>query len=292
MLALALSFLIHLLLIYSGGRALPSWENLVIKAAPLQVELEQTAAEITPSPAAQPKALIVPGTPDRPAQRAQPDPAGPTRDGVERNQPPWQPAAAIEEQEASSEIPQAAQDVRPAAAALIEKQAEPSAPAGPERNIAAANSSVPQVSSVAVMSDRPAIDLAEIARRSASGKTPIQFGERSKVVGFNEPDIRYAMYINSLRSKLEQVGRLNYPHAAGANLSGSLRVKFAIRADGSLENFSIVRSSGYPVLDAGAEKIVRLTAPYTPLPENIRRETDVLILNFTWTFSGSALSLN
>lgn len=47
------------------------------------------------------------------------------------------------------------------------------------------------------------------------------------------------------------------------------------------------RSSGQPVLDQAALRIVNLAAPYAPFPENIRRDTDVLEITRTWTFTNA-----
>lgn len=113
---------------------------------------------------------------------------------------------------------------------------------------------------------------------------------RRKSIVFKEQDFRYVMYIEGLRLKLERIGSMNYP--AGENLSGALSVKISIRSDGSLEDFSIVQPSRYEELNAGAEKIVRMSAPFSPLPEDIRRETDVLSITIKWTFSRSSQSFD
>lgn len=116
---------------------------------------------------------------------------------------------------------------------------------------------------------------------------------RRKTIGFKEQDFRYVMYIEGLRLKLERIGFLNYPAgAAGGNLSGTLSVKISIRSDGSLEDFSIVRPSSHAELNAGTEKIVRMSAPFSALPENIRRETDILSITIKWTFTGSKQSFD
>lgn len=118
-------------------------------------------------------------------------------------------------------------------------------------------------------------------------------GERRKTISIKEQDFRYAMYIEGLRLKLERIGSLNYPAAAaGGLLSGTLSVKISIHADGSLENVSIVRPSKEEELNAGAEKIVRMSAPFSPLPEGIRREADILSVTIRWTFSRSKQSFD
>ena len=121
----------------------------------------------------------------------------------------------------------------------------------------------------------------------------IQFGERRKSVGLREQDFRYAMYVEGVRIKLERIGSFNYPAAAARNnQSGTLSIKISIRSDGSLEDFSIVRPSAYEALNAGAERIVRMSAPFSPLPENIRQDTDILSITINWSFSNSRQSFD
>jgi protein TonB len=45
------------------------------------------------------------------------------------------------------------------------------------------------------------------------------------------------------------------------------------------------RSSGFKILDAAAERIVTLAAPYAKFPPDIRRDTDVLVITRTWHFA-------
>jgi len=49
----------------------------------------------------------------------------------------------------------------------------------------------------------------------------------------------------------------------------------------------VERSSGNRVLDAAAMRIVRLAAPYAPLTPDIRKDTDILVITRTWTFTSS-----
>jgi outer membrane biosynthesis protein TonB len=53
-----------------------------------------------------------------------------------------------------------------------------------------------------------------------------------------------------------------------------------------------VRPSPHEVLDAGAEKIVRMCAPFSPLPENIRQDTDILTIRINWNFANSRQALD
>ena len=94
-----------------------------------------------------------------------------------------------------------------------------------------------------------------------------------------------AFYLNSWRRKIESVGNLNYPQEARKDkLYGSLRLMVAILADGSLKEVELLDSSGHKVLDDAAIRIVRLSAPYAPFPDELRKSTDVLEIIRTWQF--------
>lgn len=109
---------------------------------------------------------------------------------------------------------------------------------------------------------------------------------RRRFIGARTKEYRFAQYVEDWRIKVERVGNLNYPTAARQqHLVGNLLLTVSIRADGSLENVEINRSSGKSLLDAAAIRIVRLAAPYAPLPPNIRRDTDILSITRTWSFT-------
>jgi len=107
-----------------------------------------------------------------------------------------------------------------------------------------------------------------------------------KVFGATAVGVNYARYVEDWRLKVEAIGNLNYPQEAREkNLSGTLRLMVALRSDGSIERIELERSSGHKALDDAAERIVRLGAPYAPFPDALRRDTDILEIIRTWTFS-------
>lgn len=108
---------------------------------------------------------------------------------------------------------------------------------------------------------------------------------RRKWITARTREYKYASYMEAWRAKVEQVGNLNYPdEAMRRKLSGSLLLGVAISADGSINEITLHRSSGYKVLDDAAIRIVKLAAPFAPLPENIRKEVDILHIERTWQF--------
>jgi len=94
-----------------------------------------------------------------------------------------------------------------------------------------------------------------------------------------------ALYLDSWQRKIEKVGNLNYPSKARRlNLNGSLKMRVAIRYDGSIEEIALLESSGSKILDDAALRIVRIAAPFNPLPPEIRKTTDVLEIIRVWQF--------
>ena len=54
-----------------------------------------------------------------------------------------------------------------------------------------------------------------------------------------------------------------------------------------------MKSSGQRVLDAAAIKIVQMAAPFAAFPADVKRDTDILNITRTWTFTkGDELQSN
>ncbi|HLO92950.1 MAG TPA: TonB family protein, partial [Burkholderiaceae bacterium] len=64
-------------------------------------------------------------------------------------------------------------------------------------------------------------------------------------------------------------------------------VTVAVRADGSVESVSFVRSSGSPALDAAIERTVRDLAVYPPFPPALARDYDVIEIRRSWHFDSA-----
>ena len=111
---------------------------------------------------------------------------------------------------------------------------------------------------------------------------------RRKFIGARTQEYRFAQYIEDWRVKVERIGNLNYPEQARREqVYGKLQLSVSIRADGSIENVEVSRSSGYRILDAAAMRIVKLSGPFAPLPPDITRDTDILTITRTWSFTPS-----
>jgi periplasmic protein TonB len=116
-----------------------------------------------------------------------------------------------------------------------------------------------------------------------------EYNQRPKrhFIGARVEEYRFAQYVEDWRQKIERIGNLNYPDSAKGKLYGSLVLTVAIKKDGALERVELNRTSGHQVLDEAALRIVKLAAPYAVFPEAIRRDTDILEITRTWSFTGA-----
>lgn len=103
-------------------------------------------------------------------------------------------------------------------------------------------------------------------------------------------EYRYARYVEDWRARVEKIGNENYPNEARGKVYGSLRMTVAVRKDGSVVEAAMEKSSGSPVLDRAARRIVNMAAPFPPFPPEIARDTDVLEITRTWVFTNDQLS--
>lgn len=108
---------------------------------------------------------------------------------------------------------------------------------------------------------------------------------KRKAISASTREYKYAAYLDAWRRKVERIGNLNYPDQAKRDsLYGNLVLHVAVRADGSVERVRVLHSSGHKILDDAAVRIVRMSAPFSPFPEEIRKETDILDITRTWQF--------
>jgi periplasmic protein TonB len=98
-----------------------------------------------------------------------------------------------------------------------------------------------------------------------------------------------AAYLNAWRQKVERVGNANFPRGG---VYGDLRLLVVLRYDGTLEDVRVMESSGYPLLDDAALRIVRMAAPYQSFPVEMRKQYDRLEIIRTWQFSRSGASFD
>ena len=94
-----------------------------------------------------------------------------------------------------------------------------------------------------------------------------------------------ARYINNWAKKLERIGNINFPNEAiRLSLSGTLILNATLDRAGRVVEMQIDVSSGSRVLDKAALRIVKLAAPYEPLPSEIRKKYDRLNITRSMVF--------
>ena len=133
-----------------------------------------------------------------------------------------------------------------------------------------------------------ALEIARLEAQISKNWDAYQKLPRRTNVGARTREYRFAQYIEDWRIKVERIGNLNYPEQARQQkVFGSLKLSVSINRDGSVEKVEIDKTSGHPILDAAAVHIVKLAAPFSPLPPNITKDTDILEITRTWTFTSS-----
>ena len=120
---------------------------------------------------------------------------------------------------------------------------------------------------------------AEVRQKSeAYAKRP-----KKKYISASTREYAYAGYMRGWSDRVERIGNLNYPsQARQQKLHGNLLLTVGIRRDGSVSSIEVIKSSGHPLLDAAAERIVRLSAPFPPIP--VDKGIDELYITRTWEF--------
>ena len=109
---------------------------------------------------------------------------------------------------------------------------------------------------------------------------------KRKFIGARAKEYRYALYVDAWRQKVEKIGNKNYPVAAKQKkIYGQLQMTVSIKKDGSIDKIELDRSSGHKILDEAARHIVELGAPYAKFTDEIAKETDILSITRTWTFT-------
>src|SRR5690606_32417230 len=92
-----------------------------------------------------------------------------------------------------------------------------------------------------------------------------------------------AEYLRHRIEWVEKIGNENYPEEAQRRkLYGTIRLAVALERDGNVAGVEILKSSGQRVLDQAAIRIVRLAAPFQPIPPSIREDRIEVIRS--WNF--------
>jgi protein TonB len=226
-------------------------------------------AKITPTPRmVAPRAMVKPVAPSKPAQPLV-APAKPARP----------PQTAVVEPLVKPPVvkPSPPPQVTPAETRQPVGKPPASPPERSKRGGGARTGTPGRLDSAALLGQIAGLD-AETQRR-ASG------GAREKRVSLADTRSLAGFYAADWARKVTRIGEMNFPDAARRlDLSAGPLLDVAIRADGSLRDVRILRSSGNAELDRAARRIVELAAPYPPFPPELRQQVELLHIEAPWRF--------
>jgi len=250
---------------------------------------------VSPPPAATPAppAVPQPATAPSPAPPARPEPAIVTRPA---RSAPAKPAVVARPAPKPSTIAKSTappKPVKPRQIAPVQPLAQPA--------VASRGKIPPPVKPVPPVTARPAPQVApstsrpgrpdsiallgQIAGLEADAERKASAGVRSKWVSLVDTRSPAGFYAADWARKVTRIGEMNFPDAARRlNSSTGPLLEVAIRADGSLREVRVARSSGNAELDRAARRIVELAAPYPPFPAELRQQVDLLKIESPWRF--------
>ncbi len=265
----AFSVVLHVFLLFGIGISLPDLRNIQNSLQPLEVVLVNSKSKSRPLEAEALAQNNLDGGGNTPQDRRAKSPL-PTLSDDERFIP----------EQSTRQIQQLEQEAKNL---LTQSKSE--------HSVAQASDQAQQQQAERASGEDLAQHSLEIARMEAQinkDYDAYQRLPRRKFIGARTQEYRFAQYVEDWRIKVERIGNLNYPEAARQKqIYGSLQLTVSIRADGSVESVEIGRASGQPILDAAAQRIVKLAAPFPPFPPDIRKDTDILSITRTWTFTES-----
>ncbi|WPG38558.1 TonB family protein [Variovorax sp. EBFNA2] len=95
----------------------------------------------------------------------------------------------------------------------------------------------------------------------------------------------YALYVDTLRRRIEVKGTENFPTAAGKKLYGELKMTVTINHDGRVLDTVVDESSGDTTLDRRAQAIVRSVGNFGKFTDAMRKQTDQIVLQSRFKFT-------
>ncbi|KXJ55388.1 MAG: energy transducer TonB [Neptuniibacter sp. Phe_28] len=154
--------------------------------------------------------------------------------------------------------------------------------------IEASNKKVPKESTELTTADllRQSEEIAKLQAELNEAVTSYSRRPRKlHINSINAHKYKAASYEAAWQRKIERVGNLNYPgDVRRKKLSGTLVMSVELYADGNLKKIIINRRSGHKIIDDAAINIVKLAAPFAPLPIALQKEVDILVITRTWQF--------
>lgn len=102
-------------------------------------------------------------------------------------------------------------------------------------------------------------------------------------------EVPYAVYYDTMRRLIEDMGTTNFPTVDGRKLYGELTMLITVNHDGHVLATEVVDGSGNPALDRRAERIARSASPFGGFSADMRRSFDQLVLVSRFKFTRDEL---
>jgi protein TonB len=145
----------------------------------------------------------------------------------------------------------------------------------------------PQDQPDAAAEERRKQEMAQLAAERRNSIDNYAKRPKKKFISSNTKEYAYAAYMRGWVDRVERIGNLNYPNEARRRgLHGEVLLTVTLNRDGTVKGIEVVQSSGQPLLDAAAQRIVRLAAPFPALPPDKER-IDELNITRTWQFASN-----
>ncbi|RZA29916.1 MAG: hypothetical protein EOP92_35985, partial [Lysobacteraceae bacterium] len=100
-----------------------------------------------------------------------------------------------------------------------------------------------------------------------------------------ERDVPLRLYVDSVRQKLERTAVLGGASFSRRDVRIDPLVSLTLRSDGSIDDITIVRSSGRADMDDAVRRFVHLNARYSAFPPNVAARFDIIEIRRVWRFA-------
>lgn len=107
---------------------------------------------------------------------------------------------------------------------------------------------------------------------------------RRSFLGAYDKEVPLRMYVDSLKQKLERNGNLIYERRTLSDVEHTVLVNMVVRSDGSIDEVTIMRTSGSRAIDERARNIIMANAPFSAFPPALALKYDVIEVQRVWTF--------
>ena len=115
---------------------------------------------------------------------------------------------------------------------------------------------------------------------------PDRLHPRTVFVGSRTEDLRVARYLAEWRQRVESFGTEHFPAVVREKrLYGTVVLTTFVRADGTVDEVQVNKTSGHQELDDAAKSLVLRAAPFSKFPDDLRKDVDVLAITRTFSFT-------